>query len=93
MRMAAGSTSGLMGMSGFPMWSIMIGGRIITDVGAGILLLDGPGCRTIPGDGVSLITEGGTGDGISAGTGFRPPSGDQPGFTGIGILIMSGGVR
>lgn len=90
---AVGSTSGLTGMSGFLMLSIMIGGRITTDDGAGILLSDGPGYRMTPGDGVSHITEDGTGEGISAGTGSRPEFGDQPGFTGAGAPIMSGGVR
>jgi hypothetical protein len=91
--MAGGSTNGLTDMSGFLMWSMMFGVRITTDGGAGILLSDGPGYRMTPGDGVLAITEGGTGDGISAGTGFRLQSGGQPGFTGTGILIMSGGVH
>lgn len=72
---------------------MMCGGRIITEDGAGILLLGGRGCRTIHGDGVSPIMEGGTGDGVLVGTGYRRESGDLLGSTGAGGTIMSGGVR
>lgn len=71
----------------------MSGGRIITDDGAGILLLVGRGCRMIHGDGVSPIMEGGTGDGVSVGTGYPRESGDQRGSTGAGDTIILGGVR
>ncbi len=68
--MVIGITTSPTGMSGFLMWSIMSGGRIITEGGAGILSLGGRGYRMTRGDGVSPITEGGIGDGVSVGTGY-----------------------
>jgi len=72
---------------------MMSGGRIITEDGAGILSWGGRGCRMIHGDGVSAIMEGGTGDGVSVGTGYPRESGDQLGSAGAGGTIISGGVR
>lgn len=85
--------SGLTGMSGFPLLFTMSGGRIITGAGAGILLSAGPGYLTIHGDGALRITDGGTGDGVSAGIGFPQESGGRLGFIGVGVPIISGGAR
>lgn len=59
---AVGFMSSLMGMSGYLMFIMQIGGRIITEDGAGILLSGGLGCLMIHGDGVFIIMEDGTGD-------------------------------
>lgn len=91
--MAGGFTSSPMGMSGSLMLSITFGSRIITEDGPGILIQDGTGCRMIPGGGVFHISDDGTGDEVSAGTGFPEVSGVRPGFTGTGDTIISDGVR
>lgn len=45
------------------------------------------------GDGVSIITEGGTGDWDWVGTGFRLAFGGLHGSTGTGDTIIYAGVR
>jgi hypothetical protein len=83
----------IMVMSGSLMLFITFGSRIIMEGGIGILFQDGTGCRTIPGDGVFPISDGGTGDGVSVGTGFPQVSGVRLGFTGTMDTIISDGVR
>ena len=59
--LGAGFMSAHMVMSGSLMFVIIIGGLTYLAVGPGIPSLDGLGSLMNPGDGVSIIMEGGTG--------------------------------
>ena len=90
---AVGCTSVPMDMSGFPMFTITHGGRIIMDVGSGIPSVDGRGSHTSPGDGAFPITGVGTGESVWAGIGSRPDIGDRLGSIGTAGMIISAGAR
>lgn len=72
---------------------IQTGDPIITGDGSGIQPAAGPGSLMSPGAGVFIITEGGTGGSVWAGTGFPLAIGVRPGCTGIGGMIISVGLR
>lgn len=90
---AVGCMSVPMDMSGFPMFTITHGDRIIRAGGSGIPSADGLGSHMSHGDGAFPITADGTGESVWAGIGYRPDIGDRPGFIGTVGMTISAGAR
>jgi len=91
--MGAGCMNNLMVMFGSQMSITAPGGLTTTDAGCGIRSVAGPGSLMILGDGVSIITDAGSGASAWGGTGSQPPAGALPGFPGIMGLITTAGVQ
>ena len=91
--MATGSTKDPMVMSGCLTSFTQIGVLTIMADGFGIRYAAGLGLPTSLGAGVFTTMADGTGGLDWAGTGFLPATGDLRGSIGIGVMIISVGVR